>query len=77
MNIASAVRARVARMYAVVPYEVDDTSISLLAKDPFNPSIIDDLTFTLNKDITIVVCNPEYIDDLDRPDLWRGRLFDR
>jgi len=63
-EIASAVRASVARMYAVVPYEVDDTSISLMAKDPFNPGIIDDLTFTLNKDITIVVCNPDYIDDL-------------
>ena len=63
-DIASAVRASVARMYAVVPYEISDTSISLLAQDPFNPAIIDDLTFTLNKDITIVVCNPEHIDSL-------------
>ena len=51
-------------MYAVVPYKVSDTSVSLLAQDPFNPAIIDDLTFTLNKDITIVVCNPEHIDSL-------------
>jgi type IV pilus assembly protein PilB len=63
-NVASTVRASVARMYAVVPYEVSDTSVSLLAQDPFNPAIIDDLTFTLNKDITIVVCNPEHIDSL-------------
>ena len=63
-DIASAVRASVARMYAVVPYEVSDTSVSLLAQDPFNPAIIDDLTFTLNKDITIVVCHPEHIDSL-------------
>lgn len=63
-EVASVVRPSVARMYAVVPYEVDDTSISLLAKDPFNPAIIDDLTFTLNKDITIIVCDPSYIDDL-------------
>ena len=63
-DIASTVLASVARMYAVVPYEVSDTSVSLLAQDPFNPSIIDDLTFTLNKDITIVVCNPEHIDSL-------------
>ena len=62
--VASAVEASTARMYAVVPYQVDETSISLLAKDPFNPSIIDDLTFTLNKDISIVVCNPEFIDSL-------------
>ena len=63
-DIASSVRASAARMYAVVPYEVSDTSVSLLAQDPFNPAIIDDLTFTLNKDITIVVCNPEHIDSL-------------
>ena len=63
-NIASSVRASAARMYAVVPYDVSDTSISLLAQDPFNPAIIDDLTFTLNKDITIVVCDPEHIDSL-------------
>jgi type IV pilus assembly protein PilB len=62
--VASTVRASVARMYAVVPYKVDDTSVSLLAKDPFNPSIIDDLTFTLNKDITVVVCDPECLDAL-------------
>jgi type IV pilus assembly protein PilB len=63
-DIASTVQASVARMYAVVPYEVSDTSVSLLAQDPFNPAIIDDLTFTLNKDITIVVCNPDHIDSL-------------
>ena len=63
-NIASSLRASAARMYAVVPYKVSDTSVSLLAQDPFNPAIIDDLTFTLNKDITIVVCNPEHIDSL-------------
>lgn len=62
--ITSTVRASVARMYAVVPYQVDDISVSLLAQDPFNPSIIDDLTFTLNKDITIVVCDPTQLDNL-------------
>ncbi|WP_269527203.1 GspE/PulE family protein [Coraliomargarita parva] len=63
-EVASTVRASVARMYAVVPYKVDNTSVTLLAKDPFNPSIIDDLTFTLNKDIMISVCDPDYMDSL-------------
>ncbi|MFU8847327.1 MAG: GspE/PulE family protein [Opitutales bacterium] len=63
-EVASVVRPSVARMYAVVPYEVEGNSISLLAKDPFNPAIIDDLTFTLNKDITIIVCDPSYLDEL-------------
>lgn len=63
-DVYSTMKAAVARMYAVVPYTVSETSVSLLAKDPFNPSIIDDLTFTLNKDITIVVANPEQVDAL-------------
>ena len=63
-HIASSVNAATAHMYAVVPFEVDETSVSLLAKDPFNSSIIDDLTFSLNKDIHIVVCNPDDIDSL-------------
>lgn len=63
-EVAATVRSSVARMYAVVPYQANETSVSLLAKDPFNPSIIDDLTFTLNKDIHIVVCDPDYLDTL-------------
>lgn len=63
-HVSSVVRSSVARMYAVVPFDADDTSVSLLAKDPFNASIIDDLTFTLNKDIHIAVCDPEYLDNL-------------
>ncbi len=63
-DVYSSMKANVARMYAVVPYEVTETSVRLLAKDPFNPSIIDDLTFTLNKDINIIVCNPDLIDTL-------------
>ena len=63
-DVAAVVKASTARMYAVVPFSADETSISLLAKDPFNPSIIDDLTFSLNKDIQIVVCDPELMDAL-------------
>ncbi|MFP4157593.1 MAG: GspE/PulE family protein [Opitutales bacterium] len=63
-EVAKTVKPAVARMYAVVPYRVDDTSIALLAKDPFNPAIIDDLTFTLNKDVTIIVCRPDKLEEL-------------
>jgi type IV pilus assembly protein PilB len=64
VEIAAAVNASTARMYAVVPYATDDTSVTLMAKDPFNSSIIDDLTFSLNKDIYIVVCDPDDMDSL-------------
>ncbi len=63
-QVASVVRPSVARMYAIVPLESDASSVKLLAKDPFNASIIDDLTFTLNKDVSVLVCDPDRLDKL-------------
>lgn len=63
-EVAAAIKASTARMYAIVPVNADETSIDLLAKDPFNPSIIDDLTFSLSKDIQIIVCDPDCVDEL-------------
>ena len=54
-------RPALARQYGVVPIKTDNTSITLLAKDPFNNAIIDDLTFTLNKDVTLVVMDPDQV----------------
>lgn len=63
-DIVDSVKASVARMYAVLPLRVDDHSIDLLAKDPFNNSIIDDLTFSLSKDVNLIVTDPDYLDNL-------------
>jgi type IV pilus assembly protein PilB len=63
-SVSSSMRANVARMYAVVPLACDNTSIQLLACDPFNSSIIDDLTFSLNKDVTVVVGDPRNVSTL-------------
>ena len=63
-EVAAAISAETALTYAVVPFAVDETSISLLAKDPFNASVIDVLTFSLNKDVKIIVCDPALIDEL-------------
>lgn len=63
-DVLRAVKASVARMYGVVPVRVDDHSIDLLSRDPFNNNIIDDLTFSLSKDINIVVTDPDYLDSL-------------
>lgn len=57
-------RPNLARTYGVVPCKADDTHITLLCKDPFNNAIIDDLTFTLNKDVTLVVMDPDQVDHL-------------
>lgn len=63
-DITKQVRPNLARMYGVVPVRYDDTSIDLLALDPLNFSIVDDLTFTLNKDINLVVADPVKIEKL-------------
>jgi len=57
-------RANMARTYGVVPLRFDDTTITLIAKDPFNNAIIDDLTFSLNKDVSLIVMDPDKVDSL-------------
>ena len=57
-------QGNLARMYGVVPLRADATRIDLLATDPFNSQIIDDLTFALGKDVQLVVGDPLRIDSL-------------
>ncbi|MCU0791570.1 MAG: type II secretion system ATPase GspE [Opitutaceae bacterium] len=63
-DIVEALSGSHARMYGVVPLRVDAQSIDLLATDPFNAQIIDDLTFALRKDVRLVVADPERIQTL-------------
>lgn len=65
-DLVRQIRPPIARMYGVVPYACDDVSISLLALDPFNNSIVDDLTFSLNKDVSVIVADPVAVDILMR-----------
>lgn len=63
-EVASAISSETALTYAVVPSEVGENYISLFAKDPFNASVVDVLTFSLNKDVRIIVCDPDQLDSL-------------
>ena len=63
-EVIQSLASNLARMYGIVPVRADSASIEVLAKDPFNNHIIDDLTFTLNKDIIIVVGDPDGIQSL-------------
>ncbi len=65
-DVSSLLKPDIARNYGVVPISSDDSSVTLLAKDPFNSSIIDDLTFSLNKDVRLLVADPDYVDLLIR-----------
>ena len=62
ITILESVKPDVARMYRILPISQDATSITFLAKDPFNFSIIDDLSFSLKKNIHIQVSNPDKIE---------------
>lgn len=63
-GVIRTIKGNVARMYSVIPVEQDDTSVTLIASDPFNNSIIDDLTFSLGKDVRLMVIDPDYMDGL-------------
>lgn len=63
-EVLALIRPEVARQYAVVPLYLSEGAIHLLAADPFNNAIIDDLTFSLSMDVHLVVCDPEEIDRL-------------
>lgn len=63
-DIIAQLSAQHARMYGVVPFRVDSQSMDLLAVDPFNAQIIDDLTFTLRKDVRLIVADPDLVEGL-------------
>ena len=54
----------VALMYGVVPENVTENSVTFFAVDPFNGHIINDLTFKLNKDVSLKVADPDKIEKL-------------
>lgn len=61
---AASIQGSLARMYGVAPLSASGQSIELIAIDPFNSQIIDDLTFALGKDIKLVVCDPSKVETL-------------
>ena len=59
-----AISADTAHQYGVFPLYLSPGGIHLLAADPFNSSIIDDLTFALNQEIHLIVCDPDEVNRL-------------
>lgn len=53
-----------ARTYGVVPLRSGTTTVDLLAIDPFNTRVIEDLTFALGRDIRMSVADPDRVSDL-------------
>ena len=51
-----------AHKYGIVPFRADPNKIWFLAKDPLNFSVVDDLSFSLRRDVELVVSDPAQID---------------
>lgn len=62
--LRNAVPVRLARDYGVVPVEENDGRLTLLAVDPMNPHVLDDLTFALGRDVEIGLADPEAVERL-------------
>src|SRR5881409_288966 len=63
-EVAKAIPASVARMYQCVPVAVYDSVVQLALVDPLNPAVVDELGFSIGKEIQIVVADPSAIEKL-------------
>jgi type IV pilus assembly protein PilB len=63
-DVIASIQPEMARQYGIVPLYLSEGGIHLLASDPFNSAIIDDLTFALNLEIQLIVCDPDYVQQL-------------
>jgi len=55
-----------ARAYGVAPVSANRHSVALLAADPFNPNLADNLAFALGREVRIVVADPARVLSLIR-----------
>ena len=53
-----------ARRLGVLPIATDGSSLTLIPKDPFNFSVIDELGFELGLDIQVLVTDPDQVEDI-------------
>ncbi|MCF7688040.1 MAG: type II secretion system ATPase GspE [Cephaloticoccus sp.] len=60
-ELTAAITPEMARNYGVVPCFVDARRIDLLAIDPFNHQIVDDLSFSLGLEVRLVVTDPSIV----------------
>jgi type IV pilus assembly protein PilB len=58
---AAVVPAPLARTYGVAPLAADAFSVSVAAVDPFNPGLVNDLAFALDREVRIAVADPERV----------------
>ncbi len=53
----------VARMYGAVPVTVAGNAVTVAVLDPFNPSLVEELSFVLGKDVQLAVAPTNQIEE--------------
>lgn len=61
---AALVSANLARMYGVAALRADATGVDVLAVDPFNARVVEDLTFALGREVRVLVGDPPRVQAL-------------
>ncbi|MEM7602361.1 MAG: GspE/PulE family protein, partial [Verrucomicrobiota bacterium] len=63
-QILGTIDAGAARLYQAFPIQFDETSLFVALANPLDPNTVDDLRFSLNQEIKIVVANPDRVREL-------------
>lgn len=63
-SVVSLLDGNQARNYGAIPLRTNGRSIELLVVDPFNSRVVDDLSFALNREIRLVVAEPNEVEAL-------------
>jgi type IV pilus assembly protein PilB len=65
-EVIETVPAATARMYQCLPVAVEGGVVKIALVDPLNPAVIDELGFSLGKEVRIVVADPAQVEKLIR-----------
>lgn len=63
-EILEAIPASVARMYRCIPVAVFGNTVQVALANPLNPELIDELAYTLGKEVQVVVADPDFVEEI-------------
>ena len=63
-HLAHLIKPEQAHKYGVVPHNAEPNKLTFVAKDPLNFSIVDDLSFILQRDVELAVSDPDCVQEL-------------
>jgi type IV pilus assembly protein PilB len=62
-EVVESIPPDIARTYGIIPVEKDDESVTVIAENPFDPRLVDELHFVLEKDCHVLVGRPREVQD--------------